>query len=149
MAKRLKVNGEKLPDPAIKRCLDAFYEGYTRRHNPPAIADEILAAYAGRRMADLPKAGKVILKVDYKKDSTLIRRMLATWDEPTVLRLIDDFFGRAYLDYRVINSNQDVGALYMVAPKLLLRDRIPPDRRTAEIHDAALRAQQPTKRSDE
>lgn len=130
-------------DPAVKRCIDAFYAAYVRHHNPRE-ADAWL-----REMADgvpvaertTPQAQMILPMIKGAKDGALVRKMLATWGEPRVLDLIADFFGPAYTTFGVINSNQDIGALFAAAPRLLVRAHAAlPSRRTASNMEAASRA---------
>lgn len=128
-----------LSDPAIKRCLDAFFAAYVRKHNPPAWADRAVDAYMSRALKKLPRQGYTLPRMLYAKDASLFKKMLADWGEPTVLELIEAFFGAAYHMWGVVNSNQDVGALFAAAPRLLIRREVP-DARTASNLDAATKA---------
>ena len=123
-----------------KVCLDAFYAAFVRRHNPDALAEQWLAMSPRARSADeVLKAKLVLPRISGAKDMVLMRKMIDAWGRATVERLIADFFGAAYLMRRVHDSNQDVGALWAVAPQLLVRAGIP-DARTAANLDAAQKA---------
>lgn len=128
---------------AVKRCIEAFYAAYVRRHNP-LTAEAWLAEVAARVPVDkrtTPLSQMILPMINGGKDGALFKKMLATWGEERVLRLIEDFFGDAYTMFGVINSNQDVGALFMVAPKILVRDHaVMPSRKTANNLEAAARA---------
>jgi hypothetical protein len=146
MAKRAKRE-KAPPDPAIPRCVDAFYAAYVRKHNPPERAERWLKESAERvPLADrsIPREQMVLPRIIGGKDAALMKQMLTTWGEETVLRLIGLFFGAAYRDWGVVNSNQDIPALFAVAPRLLVRgETTTVDRRTAENLDAAQRAMTP------
>jgi hypothetical protein len=136
-AEQKKARGE-----SAKRCLDTFYEAFMRRHNPANLVDEWLAIKPSERHSgkyDDLKAKLVLPRIEGAKDMTLMKRMIESWGEVTVRRLIEDFFGSAYLMHQVINSNQDVGALWFAAPKLLLRRGVPDDRTRGNL-DAVRRA---------
>lgn len=135
------------PDPAVPRCVNEFYAAYVRKHNPPEKAEPWLQESARRVPLEgrsIPREQMVLPRIVGGKDATLVKQMLASWGEATVLRLIALFFGDAYRDWGVVNSNQDIPALFSVAPRLLVRETAKPlDRRTAENLDAVQRAMTP------
>jgi len=138
-----KPKAEKAPvDPAIKRCIDAFYEAYVRKHNPPERAEQWMQEVARKVPVperSIPLNQMVLPRILGAKDGTLIKTMLASWGEERVLEIVRKFFGEAYADWGVVNSNQDIPALYTAAPRILVRDRVP-DRRTADNLSAGQRA---------
>lgn len=78
------------------------------------------------------------------KDTSLLKKLIATWGEPTVEGLIHEFLSPAQRDPRVLRSDFSVGAFYMLAQYLMLRKgRALPDDRTIGNIDAAARAMQP------
>lgn len=129
-------------DAAVKRCIDAFYAAYVRRHNPPEEAERWLRERDEKRPHARSQDDMVLPRIDGAKDGALTKKMLAAWGERTVLRLIEDFFGAAYAEWGVYNSAQNVGALYAAAPRLLVRQQAP-DRRTAGNILAAQQAMEP------
>lgn len=103
--------------PAIKRCLHAYRVAYLRRFG---IKPQITPG----------------------KDAKLVRQMLATWGEATVLDVIQDFFTTT--DARVQQAGFTVGSLFHNAQRLILHARQPvADIRTLENLDAAARAMRP------
>lgn len=116
MAKRAKAETTErpAPNPAIKRCIDAYHQAFLQRFGfKPQI-------HGG-------------------KDASHFKQLLATWGEPVVMELIEDFLSTT--DPRVLRSDYTVGALYNLAQHLRLRregHRI--DERTAHNLDAAARA---------
>lgn len=103
------------PNPAIKRAIDAYHTAFLKRFGfKPVI-------HGG-------------------KDGDHFKKLLATWDEETVLGLVDEFFTTT--DPRVLRSDYSVGALFTLAQHLLLRrnGHANGDMRTTENVDAAARA---------
>lgn len=135
--------GKKAANPAIKRCIDAFYAAYVRRHNP-FDADLWLQEMAAGVPVDkrTTAQSKMILPmIKGAKDGALIQKMLSTWGEERVAKLIEDFFGDAYQMFGVVNSNQDIGALFAAAPRIIVRDNASAvSRKTANNLEAAARA---------
>jgi hypothetical protein len=127
----------------VQRCIQSFYAAYVRRHNP-LTADKWLEEMAARVPVDkrtTPQSAMILPLIVGGKDGALMKKMLAAWGEERVLKLIDDFFGDAYTMFGVINSNQDIGALFTAAPKILVRDNaVMHSRRTANNLEAAARA---------
>jgi hypothetical protein len=127
----------------VQRCIKSFYAAYVRRHNP-ITAEKWLEEMAARvpvAERTTPQSAMILPMINGGKDGALVKKMLATWGEARVLTLIEDFFGDAYTMFGVINSNQDIGALFMVAPKILVRDHaVMPSRKTANNLEAAARA---------
>lgn len=128
---------------AVKRCIDAFYAAFVRFHNP-AFAESWLAESAAKvppAERTVPQVKMVLPLIKGGKDASHMKHLLATYGEERVTWLIAEFFGPAYRTFGVINSNQDIGALYSVAPRLLVRDRSTMQpRRTNNNLDAAARA---------
>ena len=111
----------KAPNPAIKKVIDAFHVAFLARFGfKPVI-------HGG-------------------KDGAHIQKLLATWDEETVLWLVAEFF--ATTDPRVLRSDYSLGALFSLAQHLLLRHQkgALTDERTAQNFDAASRASRPGQR---
>lgn len=146
MAKREKKE-KAPPDPAVPRCVNEFYAAYVRKHNPADKAEQWLRESADRvplEQRSIPREQMVLPRIVGGKDATLVKQMLASWGEPTVKRLIGLFFGEAYQDWGVVNSNQDIPALFAVAPRLLVRQPgAGRDRRTSDNLEAAQRAMTP------
>lgn len=134
---------KKAGDPAVKRCIDAFYAAYVRRHNP-LLADQWLREMSAGIPVDkrtTPQATMILPMIKGAKDGALIQKMLATWGEARVLQLIDSFFGDCYTMFGVVNSSQDIGALFAAAPRMIVRDHANPiSRKTANNLEAAARA---------
>lgn len=130
-------------DPAVGRCVKAFYAAYVRRHNPLTAERWLAEMDAGVKVADrtTPQSAMLLPLIKGAKDGALMKKLLAAYGEERVLRLIDDFFGECYTMFGVINSNQDVGALFAAAPRLVVREhaRQQPSRTVRNL-DAAARA---------
>lgn len=139
MSARAKATKE--TDPAIARCVAAFYAAFVRRYNPPAMAEAWLATTPKTR--PFPKEQMVLPMIAGGKDANLFKKMLDAWGETTVLRLIEEFFEASRTDPRIIRANPDVGGFYFNAQYLLTRNQRVTDRRTAENLDAAVRAMRP------
>ena len=142
-----------LGDPSVKRCIDAFYDAFVRRHNQQASAESWIA----EKRAKVPVAERSVRQADMTlplingaKDGALMKKLLAAYGEDRVLSLIEDFFGRGYATWGVGNSSQDVGAFFSAAPRLLVRNAAPRQqpRRTQNNLDAAARAMGQTPRAD-
>lgn len=146
MAKKEKKQKSQ-PDSAVPRCVNEFYAAYVRKHNPPDRSERWLDESARRvplEARSIPREQMVLPRIVGGKDATLMKQMLASWGEQTVLRLIGLFFGEAYEDWGCVNSNQDIPALFSVAPRLLVRRQSAGhDRRTSDNIDAAQRAMTP------
>jgi len=149
MAKR-----EKATDPAISRCIGAFYRTFVRRNNPASHAEAWLAGHGEpgwlkrvREAPPVPRTQMVLPMISGGKEASLMKRMIESWGEETVLRLIELFF-RLTLppqqggDPRIIRTSWDITGLYMNAQYLLTRDARTFDQRTADNLDAARRAMQ-------
>lgn len=138
-----KKEKKKGGDDPVQRCIRTFYAAYVRRHNP-LTADQWLDEMNRHVPVDqrtTPKESMILPMIHGGKDGALVKKMLNTWGEARVLQVIEDFFGEAYTMFGVINSNQDIGALFTVAPKIMLRERaIMPSRKTANNLEAAARA---------
>ena len=142
---------EKVPDPAIRRCIDAFYAASVRRCNPPEMAEQWLAGHGTPEWRTTerpyPKEQMALPLISGGKDTALVKKMLAAWGEVTVLRLIATFFEASRTDPRVVRANWDVGGLWMNAQYLLTKPLRVTDRKTVENLDAASRAMQPTRKA--
>lgn len=136
------------PDPAVKRCIDAFYAAYVRRFNPPALAEQWLQGHPGAEWRRAVREGTLPVTREQMtlplitggKDATLMKRMVEAWGGEKVLWLIAEFFGPARTDPRVVRSNHDVTSVYMLAQHLMTRRQRTTDLRTADNLDAAARA---------
>jgi hypothetical protein len=141
--KKAKKKAPSKDGDVVQRCIKSFYAAYVRRHNP-LTAEQWLAemdAHVPLDKRTTPQASMILPMIKGGKDGALVKKMLATWGEERVLKIIDAFFGEAYTMFGVINSNQDIGALFMVAPKILVRDHaVMPSRKTASNLEAAARA---------
>jgi len=140
MAKRKAANGQ--PDPAIRRLMDGFSALYVRALNPPDVADEWLAWQAAGKPKDRVPARAPRRPVLGGKEAKLLQRWLQAWPEAEIAAVMEAFYGAARYDYRVVNSNQDLGAVYALRDYLAARGRRATDRRTNENMDAAVRAMQ-------
>ena len=136
-----RPNGE-AADPAVKECIDAFYAAYVRRMNPRTAEAWLEEMRAGVPVAkrSVPQSKMLLPRIQGAKDGALVRKMLADWGKERVLELIGTFFGAAFTSRDVVRSNLDIGALFSVAPRLLVRKHLPQDERTRENIDAAMRA---------
>lgn len=143
-ARRKKAKPEKKGDAAVTRCIQAFYAAYVRRHNPLTAEQWLQEMADGVPVAKrtTPQSAMILPLIKGAKDGALVRKMLVAWGEERVLALIEDFFGDAYTMFGVINSNQDIGALFLVAPKLLVRDHATMSRKTLNNLQAAAQAMQ-------
>lgn len=128
-------------DPAIARCVNAFYAAFVRRYNPAEMAEAWLAATKTTR--PFPKEQMVLPLISGGKDASLFKKMLAAWGEATVMRLIEEFFEASVTDPRVVRANPDVGGLFLNAQYLLTRRMRIVDAKTAANWDAAKRAMEP------
>lgn len=129
--------------------IDAFYAAYVRRFNPPPIAEAWLADMQRQdyrtRPRSVPEEKVTRPPIAGKKDATLAKKMVESWGVDTVLRLIEKFFDLSRRGLPpVISTRHDIGALYMVAPRLMIMDTLESegamDRRAAENAAAARRA---------
>lgn len=111
-------------DGVVQRCIDAYFRGFVGKFNPPATPTEQL-------LKPIIHGGK---------DGAHFKKMVATWGEPTVLALVDEFFTTTHP--RVVRSDYSVGALFQCAQHLIVANtgQTLPDQRTAENVDAASRA---------
>lgn len=122
-------------DGAVKRCIDAFYDAFVRRFNPPDVAERFLAD-----RTSVPRAQMTLPNIAGGKDAGLMKALLGSYQEDGVLRLIDLYFVDCMLDGRVVRSDQTVGALYALAAYLVTRQHVPQGQRTTDNLDAASRA---------
>lgn len=101
-------------DPAIKRCIDRYHDGFVARHGIKPI-------------------------INGGKHAALFKSMLATWGEPAVVGVIDEFV--AGNDQWAVRCGWTVEALYNVAQRMLTRAQ-QVDSRQDSNRDAAQRATQ-------
>ncbi len=115
-------------DAAVKRCIDRFYDRFVAKWN------------RGVDVATTPKSQLVTPLVSGGKHGAQFKRLLAAWDEGTVLELVDTFF--TTLDPQVVRSDYSYDAFFRLAQALRLAKarRQPVDDRTLQNLDAAARA---------
>ena len=141
-AKKAKKKTEK-GDTVVTRCIAEFYAAYVRRHNPLTAERWLqeMSEHVPVAKRTTAQSAMILPMIKGGKDGSLMKKMLATWGEERVMQLIADFFGDAYTMFGVINSNQDIGALFSAAPRLLVREHAAQQpRRTVSNLDAAARA---------
>ena len=140
---------EKATDPAISRCIGAFYRTFVRRNNPASHAEAWLAGHGEpgwlkrvREAPPVPRTQMVLPMISGGKEASLMKRMIESWGEETVIRLIELFFAltRPGGDPRIIRTSWDITCLYINAQYLLTRGERVLDQRTAENLSAAQRA---------
>lgn len=126
---------------AVQRCLDAYYDSFVWRFNPEDIArrwlDEKRSGIAPARRS-VPQDQVTLPLINGGKDGALAKKLVQAYGEARALRLFAEF---VWLEHpRVVRSDYSIGALFALAPTLVVDEAGRLDERTASNLDAGRRA---------